>query len=265
MGLYETSRKFSGLCGTAMLDAAMAVLYPLDCGVCGAGAPSRRDGAACDDCWRQAEAVGARYDRCAKCGLWMEKRGAGGNVPINAMDRECGLCREMAFTRARSCGRYEGALREVVLRLKVEPHLPVRLRAVAARCFRRMYEEQIVDSVIPVPLHAERIQARGFNQADIIARALAADTGVYADLFSLERAHETGRHRAGMDREARAKSMRAAFVVRAPRLVEGRAILLVDDTMTTGATAHEIAETLLAAGARDVSVLTLTRAVSPWH
>ena len=66
-------------------------------------------------------------------------------------------------------------------------------------------------------------------------------------------------HRAGMDASERARSLERAFRVRAPRLIAGRAILVVDDVMTTAATAHEIAVTLLDAGARAVSLMTLAR------
>jgi len=120
-------------------------------------------------------------------------------------------------------------------------------------------EANPVDSVVPVPLHPERERARGFNQAEVIARALTDATGLRLDRASLTRVRPTKPHRAGMDASERARSLDGAFRVRAPRLIAGRAILIVDDVMTTAATAHEIAVTLLGAGARSVSLMTLAR------
>ncbi|MBL8209022.1 MAG: ComF family protein, partial [Blastocatellia bacterium] len=74
------------------------------------------------------------------------------------------------------------------------------------------------------------------------------------------RAKQTERHRAGLGARERARSLAGAVRVRAPRLLENRAVLLVDDVLTTGSTAHELAQTLLKGGARSVAVLTLARA-----
>jgi ComF family protein len=171
----------------------------------------------------------------------------------------------MAFTCARSCGAYQGALRESVLRLKRYPQLSPRICELLHSALVRLSEVQAIESIIPVPLHPLRQRSRGFNQAEILARALSEATGLYVNTVSLIREKETEMHRAGMSQAARARSLRKAFRVRAPRLIEDRAVLMVDDVMTTGSTAHEIADTLLKAGARSVSVLTLARAVTLFH
>lgn len=128
-----------------------------------------------------------------------------------------------------------------------------------AQVMRGMAQAGGFDAILPVPLHPEREAERGFNQAEVIARALASDSGLRIDLVSLERRRATERHRAGFDAVERARSLEGAFRVRAPRLVAGRSILLVDDVMTTGATAHEAALALVKAGARRVDVLSLAR------
>jgi ComF family protein len=128
--------------------------------------------------------------------------------------------------------------------------------------FAALNQTQTSESVIPVPLHPSRLKMRGFNQAAVLAQAISSTTGLYLDTTSLIRVKASDPRRAGMDAIARARSVREAFRVRAPRLIENRAVLLLDDVMTSGATVHEISQTLLSSGARAVSVLTLARAAS---
>ena len=114
--------------------------------------------------------------------------------------------------------------------------------------------------VLPVPLHPARERARGFNQAALLASAVADRAGLRLDPLSLARVAHSGRPRAGMDARARRESVEGAFAVTRPRLVRGEGILLVDDVFTTGATASACARALLGAGAREVFVLTAARA-----
>ena len=118
---------------------------------------------------------------------------------------------------------------------------------------------RVVDLILPVPLHPARERKRGFNQAQVIAEALSRATRLRLDCASLVRVGETTRHRAGMDAAQRANSLKGAFRVRAARGVVNRRVLVVDDVMTTAATANEVASSLLDAGAREVCVLTLAR------
>ncbi|HZS05824.1 MAG TPA: ComF family protein [Blastocatellia bacterium] len=244
-----------------MRDASLALLYPRECRVCGAPVESWRDGVACAQCWQNLDEACRSSGFCSKCGLLLPALPAHPNLT----ERRCGRCDEMSFTCARSCGAYEGALRESVIWLKERPQLAPRLRELLHSAFVAITGIQAVESIIPVPLHPRRQQSRGFNQAEVIARALSAATGPDVDAASLIRRKETDLHRAGMDSAARAKSLQNAFEVRAPRLIENCAVLVVDDVMTTGSTLHEIADTLLAGGARAVSVLTIARAVSLFH
>ncbi len=113
--------------------------------------------------------------------------------------------------------------------------------------------------LVPVPLHAERERARGFNQAALLARTLSKSNRLRCDESSLVRDVHTEKHRAGMDARARRETVKNAFRVMRPRLIEGEHILLIDDVFTTGATASACARALFNAGAKDVSVLTLAR------
>jgi ComF family protein len=115
--------------------------------------------------------------------------------------------------------------------------------------------------VVPVPLHVSRRRKKGFNHATIIGRALTQDLGLNIDERSLIRVKNTERHRAGMDAHDRMKSVEGAFEVARPRLIEGAAVLLVDDVFTTGSTVSSAATVLLKAGAAKVDVLTLARVI----
>ena len=114
--------------------------------------------------------------------------------------------------------------------------------------------------VVPVPLSSARLAERGYNQAWELARRLAAATGLRAMPQGLERVLDT-RHQADLGRAQRLLNLRAAFMVprAARRALEGRPVLLVDDVVTTGATAREAAATLLQAGASQVDLWVLAR------
>jgi ComF family protein len=116
-------------------------------------------------------------------------------------------------------------------------------------------------SIVPVPLHPSRLHQRGYNQATLLARSAASGTAVrVAPWQALRRCRRTT-SQADLDRWRRLDNVRGAFVA-VPRLVRGRRLLLVDDVMTTGATASACTDALLAAGADVVRVLTLARAVT---
>ena len=173
----------------------------------------------------------------------------------------CGRCDDAAFDAARAVGTYAGGLQASVLALKREPHVGGRLAALLFEAQQRTPLNSAT-RIMPVPLHPARERERGFNQAVVLGRALAARAHhLPLDEWSLVRTTHTERHRAGMDRRARRESVEDAFEVRRPRLVEGEHILLIDDVFTTGATVAACASALRAAGAREVLALTVARAI----
>lgn len=114
--------------------------------------------------------------------------------------------------------------------------------------------------VCAVPLHPARLRQRGYNQASLLARPLAADLGVpYRALLTRRRATRPQAH---LRREARAANVAGAFAAGSCRAVRERRVLLVDDVLTTGATAQACRAALLAAGAGDVRVAVVARAGS---
>lgn len=239
---------------SALGDSSAALLFPTQCRVCGASVNSLHDGVACQRCWQAGETARLGFDCCVKCDASLPR------LQLQSQARRCGQCDELAFTYARACGHYAGALREAVLQLKMQPQLCGQLRQSLSATFWQLPNARDIELIVPVPLHPTRERERSFNQAELIARVLSRAVGLPVNATILIRTQATERHRAGMDAKARQQSLHRAFAVRAPRMLAYRTALLVDDVMTTGATAHEIAQTLCQNGARGVSVLTLARA-----
>ncbi|HET6973506.1 MAG TPA: ComF family protein [Pyrinomonadaceae bacterium] len=230
---------------TNVYDAVVMLAYPQICVICGQSVEQRRFGVACETCWQGTRIFADEERICLKCGMPDQER--------------CGRCEEMAFTAARAAGIYEGALRESVLLLKRKPYLPQYVEGLLTDVVRR---EPLSRStrVIPVPLHPKRLKTRGFNQASIIGQTVSKALRLPLDEFSLVRVSTTEKYRAGMDAKGRRDTVAGAFRASNPRLVAGEDILLVDDVFTTGATISACAETLMAAGVRNVFVLTVARA-----
>ena len=238
-----------------LYDAALALVYPQACAVCDASVESRHDGVACALCWSATRVFDENDTLCWKCGVLT----AAAVSEDKRKGVRCGECDDYAFTAARACGFYEGALRTSVLELKRQPHIALRL----ARLMHLTQQRPPLNSanlIIPVPLHPERERERGFNQASLLARELARLSRLALEEHSVVRRIHTDRHRAGMDARARRDSVAKAFAIRHPKLIADQRVLLVDDVFTTGATVSACAGVLKEAGAKDVLVLTLARA-----
>ena len=160
--------------------------------------------------------------------------------------------------RVTALGPYEGLLRSAILAFKYAGRRVVGTRLAEALA-RRM--TRIGDVLVPVPLHAARQRSRGYNQADVVARALAAavaispPTAVLRD--ALRRVRPTERQSA-LDLSARDANVAGAFAPGddAHRLA-GRSVLLVDDVVTTGATLRACAQVLRSLGAASVAAACL--------
>ena len=236
-------------------DAALALVYPQPCAVCGRSVESRHDGVACARCWNEAPLFTGDETLCWKCGaLSLAKVSHDRRETVR-----CGRCETDEFTAARACGLYEGALRASILELKRQPH-------VARRVAHLMYDAQQreplnqADLIIPVPLHHDRERERGFNQACVLARELSRLSRLPVDEHSVIRRIHTERHRAGMDAKTRRQSVSNAFTVRHPKSIAGKRAVLIDDVFTTGATVSACASVLKDAGAEEVFVLTVAKA-----
>ena len=146
-------------------------------------------------------------------------------------------------------GPYEGVLRSAVLALKFRGARPVARRIGRALALKILSP---FDAVVPVPLHAQRLRERGYNQAGDIARQIAAVAHAPFVEKALERSRYTAPQSA-LHLTDRNKNVDGAFCAgRTIQIVAGLRVLLVDDVITTGATARACARTLLAGGVRSV-------------
>jgi ComF family protein len=185
-----------------------------------------------------------------------------------AGDSLCGLCRraQPPFARAAAYGSYEGGLRELIHLLKfggVRPAANV-LGRMLAEALSTLEPEFAGDSLalVPVPLHRTKLRQRGFNQAELIARAAlkikSPDNRLRLCAGVLERKRETA-SQIGLTRHQRRENLRGAFGVLQADAVKGREVLIVDDVFTTGSTVSECARVLRRVGATKVWVATVAR------
>jgi len=231
----------------AILDFALPPRCP------GCGAITTRQHSFCLTCWNGLDFLGEPC--CARCGLpFAYSQGDG---------IECGACLRdpPAFDRLRAAVAYGTVARRVALKLKYGR------RPGVARTLARFMERHAAapDSgalIVPVPLHRWRIWKRGYNQAALIAAALAKRTGCALELDLLRRVKATPSMR-GLGRRERATIVRGAFAVPAERRdrLSGRNIVLVDDVYTSGATANACARALKRAGAAKVDIICWARVV----
>ena len=174
----------------------------------------------------------------------------------------CPRCRRRASSidRAASGGAYEGRLRDILHALKYRGHRTLARRLAAWLRDRAAPVLDGADLAVPVPLHWRRRRARGFNQAEEIARYLGLPV-----VAALRRTRHTA-PQAGLPASRRHHNVRGAFALsrrrRAKKSVKGRTVVLVDDIVTTGATLESCARLLREAGAREVRAVTAGRAIA---
>ena len=175
--------------------------------------------------------------------------------PLDSEGR-CAVCRSgmSGFDAAYTFGAYDGVLRDLVHLYKYS-RIKSLAQPLAGFLTRAMPLDERFDAIVPVPLHWLRQWKRGFNQSELLARALSRRTGIPM-VTSLSRARSTS-PQAGLSNQARRRNVTRAFRARP---VEGKCILLIDDVLTTGSTAAACALALKKAGAPRVAVLTVARA-----
>ncbi len=222
-----------------MLD----LLFPSRCAACDAAGESPL-------CALCAQTLVAVPPGCPVCGAPQDES----LLPV-LRPRRCPNCRvhPPRFAFASAPYLHGGALADAIHRLKyggredLAPALGVLFEACAI---------PKSDVLAPIPLHPRRLRQRGYDQAALLARAAGKRFGIPVAPL-LQRIRETGQQ-VGRDRASRERSVRGAFAAAAG--ASGRRICLIDDVLTTGATASAAAEALLSAGAIRVEVRTLARA-----
>ncbi len=229
-----------GPLATRWLEAGLDLFIPLRCAGCG-----RLGQVWCHDCDQSLARLSGPL--CPICG-GSRKHGA-----------TCRACRQAALTlRARSYARYQGPLLSAVLNLKYRPNR--RMAAVMAGWLAGIVrgDENDYQLVVPVPLGPSRQRRRGYNQAALISKALAAELHLDHLKHGLERVRETD-SQVGLNPNTRRKNVERAFQSASDK-VQDKAVILVDDVFTTGATLAACATALRQAGASRILGLTVGRA-----
>lgn len=176
----------------------------------------------------------------------------------------CQACleKEPALARHRSFSRYEGPVKEVILLFKYRGFKVLGNWLGDLLAENLGSEEDLwegVDALIPVPLHPKKERKRGFNQAQVLAKRLAA----HKSLSLLERRLIKVANvpaQTSLEAGERAKNVRGAFRIRKAKDLEGKIVLLVDDVYTTGSTLRECSLVLKKAGVREVRAVTVAQA-----
>lgn len=235
-----------------LLDGALDLLYPPRCLVCGDFGPLYL----CAACVSEFEAVESPI--CLRCGAEAEPRAG----PEERVARLCPWClagRAFAFVAARGAHAYTGVVRAAIHRLKYDRRRrlaePLALTMLSTLSRVPFAGRDFV--LVPVPLHPSKLRLRGFNQAELLAGTLAEQTGMPLELHAVRRVRATepqallkGRHRFA--------NVEDAFEG-VPGALAGMDILLIDDVVTTLATANACSMALLKAGAQSIHVLALAR------
>ena len=243
----------------AAADGLFCVLFPSDCRICQTPLTEISRIPVCSPCLSRVEPLSGIL--CRACGEKLVSEHT--LTPDGPL---CGICRRAlpSFSRAVAYGAYDGELRELVHLLKYEAvHsvAPLLGRYLAGALAGVTLPEPLV--VVPVPLYRGKRRTRGFNQAEEIARAfvsLRRKQDIQLEAGCLVRTRDTS-SQTGLTRHQRRANLRGAFkVLRAERLRD-RSVLVVDDVITTGTTAGECARVLLRAGAKEVMVATVARAI----
>jgi ComF family protein len=239
---------------TRSLDGVLSVALAPACAACARVLDAPSGGPVCAACWSGIGTV--LPPLCATCGDPLPSWRV-----LTTAEGVCARCRRAppAFDCARSAGDYEGSLREILHAFKYDGR-----RSLAHPLAAMMRETGAAllagaDCVVPVPLHPWRRLMRGFNQAQELATHL--DTPVVRALWRTRATLP----QSGLRPAQRRRNVRAAFrlspLVRRARLQDA-CVVLVDDVRTTGATLDACARVLKDAGVREVSALTVARAVA---
>ena len=190
---------------------------------------------------------------CPRCGRNAARPDHSGNF--------CKACQNARyyFDRAWAGYAYEGTIKEMVHNFKYKNKINLGKHLCRLLIdFVREYHLPLngCDCVIPVPLSQAKLREREFNQAQILAGAVSDYFGINLLSDALRRARNTA-SQTGLDRQKRRQNVKGAFALKNASAVKEKTILLIDDVLTTGATASEAAKTLKSAGANSVFVLTV--------
>ncbi len=196
----------------------------------------------CDDCLAKALRQRSTYGQCARCGSFGVYSGT------------CRNCREWPayYIGNIAVWPYQAAYKQVIKEFKFHnmPWLADVLAQVMLPCLPKDY-----DLLVPVPLHPNRLQERGYNQSERLVRSLSRTSGIPWQ-NSLMRVRDTP-HQTGLGRAERLQNLHNAFACSKDADVKGKKIILIDDVFTTGTTLYSCAKVLHQHGAKEIVSCTL--------
>jgi len=235
----------------AAFGAALNVALPPLCPACRELVGSN---GLCAACWSKLSPIAPPY--CERLGIPFAYDPGPGVLSMEA------IADPPAYRRARAAVCYDEIARKLVHSLKYGDRLD--LAPTAGRWMIRAGHELLADAdaLVPVPLHWRRLWARRFNQSALLAKAISELSGVPVAGDALRRIKSTAQQ-VGLTQKERASNVQGAFQVPAEGRagVRGRRLILIDDVLTSGATADACARSLLRAGASHVDVLVFARVV----
>ena len=238
------------------LRAVLDFVLPPCCLVCRGSTSGAPIPWVCQGCWGTVEYV--RLPICAQCGQPLAAPPEG----IATTTHRCGTCllTPPTYDRARAVGLYQGVLREVIHAMKyrrvyglVQP-----LGDLLRQHFLAHWGEDPPEALVPVPLHRSKLRVREFDQALALARHVSQGMQIplWADVLMR---HRPTLSQVGLSAVERRRNIRGAFTVPKPQCCAGKALLIIDDVYTTGATVQECARLLRRAGAARIDVYTVAR------
>lgn len=239
----------------AAFDRVARAAFPPVCLICGAERTGEELFNICSACMADIQPAGRHA--CRRCAIPIDGELAGSGIVL------CGDCRVSPppFDAAVAALRYEGKTRTLIHRYKFSGkiRLSAMLGPLLCAALHRAEAMEGIDLVIPVPLHRRRLFQRGYNQSWLLAAEVGKTFGVpvAADLLSRARFTEP---QFSLSRADRRKNIIKAFAAPFPGRLAGKAVLLVDDIMTTGVTLGEAARTLKGVGAVRVVCAVAARA-----
>ncbi|MGY2400464.1 ComF family protein [Pseudomonas sp. SDO5271_S396] len=190
-------------------------------------------------------------------------------LPLPMDGLVCGQCQRQppAFTQVIAPWTYSFPVDTLISRFKHQARWPLgrMLSELLGQHLEHRFDNAELtrpDCLLPVPMARKRLRRRGYNQALMLTRWLSQDLGIAHDEQLLLRPHETVAQQA-LDAKTRQRNLLGAFALAADARMVGRHLALVDDVLTTGATAHSLARLLINAGARQVDVYCLARTPKP--
>jgi ComF family protein len=268
-------------------NLGLELLFPATCSSCGKRLGWRNPTPVCAACWSGVRLI--QHPMCLRCGhpLYGES-GSGffriesdslhaGSDPLSgeigglpSEKKYCDLCLPQAlgenppaFSQTRSIFYYEGTIRHLIHAFKYQGKKSI--GKFLARSILTYWEPDAgipaAECIVPVPVGIKKLRHREFNQSFVLAREIGKKLKVPVYPFALKRVKEVA-SQMKLSRQERLENIRDAFRMREGRKVQSKRVLLVDDVLTTGATASECSRILLQhGGAGDVQVLTLARSV----